>query len=165
MHFYIYLPSNVICEHVGNTAATYTVPLNPPIELKHNNFEVALVEISHPSVDKADFETVHVGGGAVKKKVTNKTIPSLMFIYCSAVKGITVGNARVPLLRVCTVKFVKDSANTNTNISFSKPFYQPIACQFIDKIEITISSQTGDPFPFKAGISLACLHFRENISK
>jgi hypothetical protein len=165
MHFYIYLPSNVICEHAGNTAASYIVPLNPPIELKHNNFEVALVEISHPSVDMSDFTTKIVGGGEKKNKVKNKTVPSLMFIYCSVVKGITVGNACVPLLRACTVKFSKESSNTNTNLSFAKPFYQPIACQFIDKIEITISSQTGDSFPFKSGISLACLHFRENKPK
>lgn len=160
MHFYIYLPSNVKTEHVGNSAASYLVPLNPPIELKHNNFEVALVEISHPSVDIADFRTKIKGGGAKKPDIENKVVPSLMFIYSSAVKGITVGDACVPLLRACTVKFASEK-NTNTSITFSKPFYQAVASQFIDKIEITIASQTGDKFPFSAGISLACLHFRE----
>lgn len=161
MHSYIYLPSNVICDYENNSAASYIVPLNPPIELAHPNYEVALVEISHPSLDMDDYKTKIKGGGEAKIEHKNKIIPSLMFIYSSIVKGLVVGNSVVPLLRACTVVFKKDSKYTNTNINFPKPFYQQVSSQFIDKIEINIAFQTGDPFPFNSGITLVCLHFRE----
>jgi hypothetical protein len=49
-HFYVTLPSDSSADYFpNNTIANFTTKLTMPIELKHDEWEVGLVEISYPT--------------------------------------------------------------------------------------------------------------------
>jgi len=163
MSFYIYAPSNVKGDFdKTNSAASFIIQLNPPLELKTNKYRVAITEISHPSVDISEYKSKVSGGGEGEKTVhKNKQIPALMFIYSNVVKPLIVGDSRTPLLRAISTPFKSNSKNTNTSTVFNPPYYQPIASNYIDKIEVSINTHSGDIFPFRSGTTLITLHFIE----
>jgi hypothetical protein len=81
----------------------------------------------------------------------------LMYVYSDIVSPHLVGDVKVPLLRVVTPKGKRDEM---TNVTFTNPYYLPVARRGFDTIEININNELGIPMPFTGGKSVAILHFR-----
>lgn len=82
----------------------------------------------------------------------------LMYIYSDVVSYSTVGDTCTPLLRVFSG--VTDSHESMTRITFTQPYYIPVARRDIETIEININDELGRPMPFGFGKSVVILHFR-----
>lgn len=80
-----------------------------------------------------------------------------MFVYCDIVEPHAVGHAKVPLVRVVTVKgkYGEDVNSIYTNI-----YYHPVKQKYIDTIEIDIRDNAGRKIPFLRGTVIVTLHFR-----
>lgn len=81
----------------------------------------------------------------------------LMYIYCDIASYSAVGNTKSPLLRVCDVSGKPGGMN---RITFSRPFYTPIARRQFDTIVINIRNELGEAMPFEFGKSVVTLHVR-----
>jgi hypothetical protein len=82
----------------------------------------------------------------------------LMYVYSDIVSPYLVGDVKVPLLRVVTPKGKRDEMS---NVSFTNPYYLPVARHGFDTIEININNELGEPMSFTGGKSVAILHFRK----
>lgn len=80
-----------------------------------------------------------------------------MFVYCDIVDPHAVGHAKVPLIRVVTVKgrYGEDVNSIYTNI-----YFHPVKQKYFDTIEIDIRDNAGRKIPFLRGTVIVTLHFR-----
>lgn len=85
--------------------------------------------------------------------------PSTMYVYCDLIEHVTVGDARVPLLRTFGVEKKKSSTDV-VHRTFSNLVYVPVQKKQFDTIEINIMTDTGEAVPFASGKSVVLLHFR-----
>lgn len=81
----------------------------------------------------------------------------LVYVYCDVASHVIVGDAKVPLLRVCNVGGRHGEVVRNT---YERPHYVPIGRREFDAIEIGINNELGKPMPFEFGKSIVTLHFR-----
>lgn len=83
---------------------------------------------------------------------------SQMFIYADIVAHQHVGDALVPLLRICINEKGDDELRSEKYI---RPYYVPVVRQRIEEVHIQVKTHTADPYPFPSGAPLICkLHFR-----
>ena len=82
---------------------------------------------------------------------------SLMYVYCDIATYTAVGDTKAPLLRVCNVS---GQHREIVRITYSHPYYIPLARRDFDTIEININDGLGQPMPFEFGKSVVTLHFR-----
>jgi hypothetical protein len=66
----------------------------------------------------------------------------LMYVYSDIVTPYLVGDVQVPLLRTIEPSSKRDEMITAT---FTKPYYVPVARRGIDRIQILINSELGEP--------------------
>jgi hypothetical protein len=81
----------------------------------------------------------------------------LMYVYCDIAAFSTVGNTKTPLLRVCNTE---GKHGTMNRVTFSRPFYVPVARRQFDTILLNIRDELGQLMPFESGKSVATLHLR-----
>jgi hypothetical protein len=85
----------------------------------------------------------------------------LMYVYCDIAAYSAIGNTKSPLLRVCDVSGKHGNMN---RVTFTRPFYVPIARREFDTVVINIRDELGRLMPFEFGKSVATLHFRRSHS-
>ena len=81
----------------------------------------------------------------------------LIFLYCDLASHTPVGDAKMPLLRVCSID---GKYGEMVRTIFTHPHYVPVARREIETIEININNELGKPMPFVFGKSVVTLHFR-----
>jgi hypothetical protein len=86
---------------------------------------------------------------------------NLIYVYCDIASFRPVGDAKVPLLRVCNVT---GKYGDMIRTIFTHPHYVPVARREIETIEININNELGRPVPFVFGKSVVTLHFRRRHS-
>ncbi|KAJ8018869.1 hypothetical protein HOLleu_42917 [Holothuria leucospilota] len=79
-----------------------------------------------------------------------------MFVYCNIVEPHAVGHAKVPVIRVVTVKrrYGEDIISIYTNI-----YYHPVEQKYFENIEIDIRDSVRFKMSFLRGIAIVTLHF------
>jgi hypothetical protein len=162
MSFFVWLPSNHSLDiHTRNTCANFIVDLPQPIELDSGKWVVGLSEIFYPSIPLSYFKTTVDGSDARNLIIKTREVPSYMFVYCNIVSSQLIGTTRAPVLRVLATEFQRDK-NINSSKIFEKPHYLPLASNLISSIEIKITTQTGNKFPFPATApTILVLHFKK----
>ena len=80
-----------------------------------------------------------------------------IYIYCDVVEPSMVGNVLAPLLRAV---IAQKTWGERISHVFEQPHYIPLALSEIQKINIRILQDTGDPVKFERGKVLVKLHFR-----
>lgn len=80
-----------------------------------------------------------------------------MYIYCSVLEHIPVGDTKAPLLRIV---HISGKSGDIVHTIYEKPLYIPLQQKHFDSIEIDIRSDTGKPIPFQYGKVIVTLHFR-----
>jgi hypothetical protein len=81
----------------------------------------------------------------------------LIYVYCDIASYTLVGNAKMPLLRVCSIS---GKYGEMIRTIFTHPHYVPVARREIETIEININNELGRPMPFVFGKSVVTLHFK-----
>ena len=81
----------------------------------------------------------------------------LIYLYSDIVSHTLVGDAKVPLLRVCVTE---GQYGEMVSTTFTDPHYIPLARSALDTIEININNELGTLVPFEFGKSVVTLHFR-----
>jgi len=81
----------------------------------------------------------------------------LMYVYSDIVNPYLVGDVKTPLLRVIAPKGERDEIVT---VTFSNPYYIPVARRGFDTIEVNINDELGEPMSFTDGKSVVTLHFK-----
>ena len=116
---------------------------------KHSNSELEIVRLP-------EFE---VGGKSSSSVDIKAGVHSLM-IYSDIVTPSIVGNAYANLLRSLPIN---DNAKFggDCNITFTKPYYLPLASNVINKIQINIKDDNGRDIDFRFGRVTVTLHFRK----
>ena len=82
---------------------------------------------------------------------------SALYVYCSVLEHVIVGDTKAPLLRIVRVS---GKSGDNVHTIYEKPHYVPLQQKSFDSIEIDIRSDVGNPIPFENGRVIAILHFR-----
>ncbi len=82
---------------------------------------------------------------------------NLMYVYCDIAADSTIGDIRVPLLRVCNVSGERDRV---VHVTYVRPHYVPVGRRDFDTVEIAINNELGEPMSFEFGESVVTLHFR-----
>ena len=80
-----------------------------------------------------------------------------VYVYSNIVSARPVGDAMVPLLRTVPVL---DNTMTSVFHIYDKPHYVPLSRFSFDTVEVLLTSEFGEPLPFKGGTSVLTLHFR-----
>ena len=81
----------------------------------------------------------------------------LIYVYCDIASYTLIGNAKMPLLRVCSIS---GKYGEMVRTIFTHPHYVPVVRREIETIEININNELGRPMPFVFGKSVVTLHFR-----
>jgi len=84
-----------------------------------------------------------------------------MYVYCDLLEHVTVGDRKVPLLRI--VDKPKKKHDVNVHKVFNPVHYIPLQKKNFDTVEINIMTDTGGPVPFRYGNSFAVLEFRRAV--
>ena len=87
------------------------------------------------------------------------TIHSL-YVYCSVIKPVLVGNVEAPLIRRVEIPSVKKFGE-DCEINYSQPQYYPLVYHEFDNIEIDIKDDTDNTIEFAFGRTAVTLHFRK----
>ena len=87
----------------------------------------------------------------LKREINN------LFIYCSIVSYIHVGDTEAPLLRQLPIA---SKSNIVVDREFINKIYIPVNCNVLNRIDISIHDQSGDLVPFKDGLTTLTLEFR-----
>ena len=83
-----------------------------------------------------------------------------MFVYTNVVESQFIGDKFAPLLRVICPDN-KNTENALVSEKYIKPYYLKTSKNYIDAIDISIQTETGQPYPFPSGSALIIkLHFR-----
>lgn len=80
-----------------------------------------------------------------------------LYVYCSIVEPVVVGDVRAPLLRVVNIGG-KEGASVSR--IYQNIQYVPIQTRQFDTIEIYLRSDTGEKISFERGKVVTILHFR-----
>jgi hypothetical protein len=86
---------------------------------------------------------------------------NFIYVYCDVASYSVVGDTKAPLLPVCSIN-CKHVELIRT--IFTHPHYVPVARKEFDCIEILLSTELGQPFPFFFGKSVVTLNFRRRHS-
>jgi hypothetical protein len=86
---------------------------------------------------------------------------NFIYVYCDVASYSIVGDTKAPLLRVC---IINGKHGEIIRTIFTHPHYVPVARKEFDSIQILLSTELGQPFPFLFGKSVAALHFRRRHS-
>ena len=93
------------------------------------------------------------------------TIPSIAYIYCSAIDHSIVGDINAKLLRVLRIQYLpglQKIANViNQSNYFNKINYYNVSTSYLDTISIKILDQSGQPFPLTSGSLILVLSLQE----
>lgn len=109
----------------------------------------------------ANFETkLYVEG--FKEVTLHGTIHSL-YVYCSIIKPVLVGNCEAPLIRRVEIPNNKNFGDT-IEINYPQPQYYPLVSYEFDNIEIDIKDDTDNSLDFAFGRTAVTLHFRKKIN-
>jgi hypothetical protein len=87
--------------------------------------------------------------------VNRKT--NLMYVYCDVATDSEIGDARAPLLRVCSAS---GEHGPTVHVVYDRPHYVPVGRREFDTVGISINNEAGRPMPFEFGKSVVTLHFR-----
>lgn len=82
---------------------------------------------------------------------------SALYVYCSVLEHIPVGDTKAPLLRIVNVS---GKSGDIVHVIYDRPLYVPLQQRNFDNVEIDIRSDTGEVIPFEFGKSVVTLHFR-----
>lgn len=88
----------------------------------------------------------------------NSGIHSL-FIYCSLIDSVIVGNSFAPLLRAIPVQNKK--FGDQCHMVYTKPYFYPLATNSFQTIHTSIRDKTGKHIPFKFGETTIVLEFKK----
>lgn len=83
-----------------------------------------------------------------------------LFVYCSLLDPVIVGDALVPLLRTVQVP-KRQKFGEQIVVTYEKPHYIPLAHTDFDSIEVKIADDNGRLIPFKFGRTILTLHFKQ----
>jgi hypothetical protein len=86
---------------------------------------------------------------------------NFIYVYCEVASYSIVGDTKTPLLRVCSIN---GRHGEIIRTIFTHPHYVPVARKEYDCIQILLSTELGQPFPFLFGKSMVTLHFRRRHS-
>jgi hypothetical protein len=86
---------------------------------------------------------------------------NFIYVYCDVASYSIVGGVKAPLLRVCNVNGRNNEIHRTI---YTHPHYVPVARKEFNCIEIFLSDELGQPFPFLFGKSVVTLHFRRRHS-
>ena len=107
--------------------------------------------------DQNEFYPI-IGYHALEKPILKEGIDSV-YIYCSLVEPIQLGNTQVPLLRSVWLNNVVDEI---IYLRLDNPMYLNVNASTFNNIEINIRNDVGELIPFKYGSkSSLTLHFRK----
>ena len=96
------------------------------------------------------------------KKPFNKfSGTSTLQVDSDAVDYSIIGNKSTQLLRVVHIPTLP--FGDEAHVVFDKPYYQPLSCDEISKIRVTIKDENEQPIDFKFGKVLVVLHFTQEI--
>ena len=105
-----------------------------------------------------DSSGPYLSGHHVANQTFDVNIGShLIYVYCDIASHTLVGNAKMPLLRVCSIS---GKYGEMIRTIFTHPHYVPVARREIETIEININNELGKPMPFVFGKSVVTLHFK-----
>lgn len=82
---------------------------------------------------------------------------SALYIYCSILEHIPVGDTKAPLLRIVNVS---GKSGDIVQVIYDRPLYVPLQQRNFDNVEIDVRSDTGESVPFEYGKLVVTLHFR-----
>jgi hypothetical protein len=86
--------------------------------------------------------------------------PHYLYVYCDLVRPIIVSDTETQLLRVVKVPMPDEQHETACS-SFSNLMYVPLMKNHFQTVEFDIRDQTGESVEFRAGTTIATLHFRK----
>ena len=136
MSFYITLTNNIRTQPTNN-GSNFIVDLPKQINLE-DDWYVALVEIT---IIHGNEENYYKNG---------------LFVYCSLIRSVMVGDILVPLLR----RFVPTSSNP-IHETMDHLMYIDVSSAIINKVEIQIRDDLGKIVDFPSGTTtVLILHFK-----
>ena len=80
-----------------------------------------------------------------------------LYVYSDVVKNEQVGDVKVQLLRTV---HIDGKMGTSVCKEFQRPYYKPVAKQYINDIVLEIKDDTGKDLDFTTGKVICVLHFR-----
>jgi len=134
---------------IGNRKETLGV--DEQVEKKQIHLKAAAAGVSKAFIERFSLKDV------VNKKPFEFGGYHLMYVYSDIVTPYLVGDVQTPLLRTIAPSSKRDEMVT---VTFTNPYYVPVARRGIDTIQILINSELGEPMPFIGGKSLVVLHFK-----
>jgi len=82
-----------------------------------------------------------------------------LYVYCDLLESVTVGDVKVPLLRIVNVD-EKRKEYSNIHRIMKRVMFLPVQKKHFDTVEIQILDDTGNVVPFEDGKSYVVLEFR-----
>lgn len=92
-------------------------------------------------------------------------IPEQMMVYCDLIEPQMIGYESSQVIKVINTTESEAKFGTPCYRGFHKIHYIPVLRKQFDSVEINIRDITGENFPFRHGIVLVKLHFKEKKIK
>lgn len=88
-------------------------------------------------------------------------IPEHMMVYCDLIEPQMIGYDSSQIIKIINTTESEVKFGTPCYRGFQKIHYIPVLRKEFDSVEINIRDITGDIFPFRHGVVLVKLHFKE----
>lgn len=88
-------------------------------------------------------------------------IPEQMMVYCDLIEPQLIGYDSSQIIKIINTTEVESKFGTPCHRSFHKIHYVPVLKKEFDSVEINIRDITGELFPFRHGIVMVKLHFKD----
>ena len=142
------------------------------VEISYNRvnqktkFDVKEGYIFHVSKELSELLGFHdkdfSSGEYYSEEVSDKNGLYSLYVYCPILEPRTVGDIKVPLLRIVPIEGVNGDFVSK---SFETIHYIPLQYKRFETIEIYIRDDTGNPIPFQWGKVIVTLSFRRRDLK
>ena len=142
------------------------------VEISYNRvnqktkFDVKEGYIFHVSKELSELLGFHdkdfSSGEYYSEEVSDKNGLYSLYVYCPILEPRTVGDIKVPLLRIVPIEGVHGDFVSK---SFQTIHYIPLQYKRFETIEIYIRDDTGNPIPFQWGKVIVTLSFRRRDLK
>ena len=81
-----------------------------------------------------------------------------LYVYCDVVNHQLIGDTMAPLIGVVPIQ--KQAKGKQLYWVFDPPYYMDVSRNEISSIEVRVTTERGEEFPFLAGNVVCRLHFR-----